>query len=125
MPHFIKIAYTYLVISIFWIFFRAPTIPDALYVLRQALVGMRNFISPAYLVASLNQVFIYNSWEIIITSGLLLIVIAVEVLQNRTSFSLWLGKQPLLVRLSVYTIVVLMIVHLRSVSIKEFIYVRF
>lgn len=125
IPHFIKIMYAYSMITIFWIFFRAPTFHDALYILRNAFVGAKNFISPGYIWASLIHLFVFNTVEIIITFGLVLIAVSLEVIQRRATIFQLLNKLPPIARLVIYVIMIFMIIQLRNSQIKEFIYIQF
>ena len=125
IPNFAKIIYAYCVISIFWIFFRAPTIPDALYILRNSLAGLKNFVSPNYLWASLNQLFFFDTAEMIITFGLVLIAILLEIFQRKNSLLVIINKQPTLIRFVIYSLIIFMIIQLRNSQIKEFIYIQF
>ena len=125
LPEIVKIFYAYCMISVFWVFFRAPTIQDALYVLRNSVVGIKNFISPDYIFASLNQLFRYNTAEIVITFSLLAVAILFELIQTKLSLIQLINKQPLVIRFAIYTLFLFLIIQLRNAQIKEFIYVQF
>lgn len=125
VPSAIQILYAYILISIFWVFFRAPTVQDALYVIRNALVGVKNFFSPEYILASLNQLFVYNIPEMIITFSLLFIAIMLEVIQSKIAFFRFMSLQPVYVRYTIYAVMLFMVFQLRNAEIKEFIYVKF
>lgn len=125
LPILLKIAYTYTMVSISWIFFRANNLSDAVYVIKHTLVGLKNFISLNYLWATLSQLFITNKIEMLITFGLLLIAICIEVISNKTTFGQIVRKQPAVIRFAIYVLLILAIVQLRNADIKEFIYVRF
>lgn len=125
LPNAVKIIYTYCVISILWVFFRAPTVQDALYVLRYSLTGVKNFISPEYLRDSIEQLFAFNTAEIVITCGLVCIAIALEFTQRKIPFLTRLDRLPAFVRFAIYTLMIFMIIQLRNAHIQEFIYIRF
>ena len=125
VPNYLKVAYTYFMVSISWIFFRANTLPDALYVFRYSMVGLKNIISPNYIWASLNQLFVRNKTEMIITFGLLCIALLIDQISRTTPLSQRIRKQPVIVRYALYVLMLLMIVHLRNADIKAFIYTRF
>lgn len=125
IPHIVKILYAYTLITIFWIFFRSPTTQDALYILQNSLVGLKNFISIDYIWASLNHLFGFNPAEIIITVGLVLIAISLELIQRKASLFQTLSRQPALIRFTIYVLIVFMIIQLRNSQIKEFIYIQF
>jgi D-alanyl-lipoteichoic acid acyltransferase DltB (MBOAT superfamily) len=125
IPRFIQIFYAYLLLSIFWVFFRSPTLTDSIYILRNSIVGLKNFVSPSYISASLNQVFHFDIAEIIITLGLLLLALILELIQRKQSLIQLIGKQPVIMRYVIYTLLVFLIIQLRNAQIKEFIYVQF
>ncbi|OGG00629.1 hypothetical protein A2Y99_05260 [Candidatus Gottesmanbacteria bacterium RBG_13_37_7] len=125
VPGILKILSTYFFISMFWVFFRATTLKDALYVLKNSFVGVRNFVSLNYVEASLSQLFVFNRTEIMITCALLSIAVFLEIIQKKESFFHLLSKQPIYVRYFVYILMVFMIIQLRNAQIKEFIYIRF
>ncbi|HUQ85784.1 MAG TPA: MBOAT family O-acyltransferase [Candidatus Limnocylindrales bacterium] len=123
IPNFLKVFYTYCTISIFWVFFRAPTISDALYILRNSFVGLKNFISVNYLWASIEHLFAFNTVEIVIVFGLLIIAIFLELLQSKISIIQLINRQPAFVRIATYAILIFLIIQLRNSQIKEFIYI--
>ena len=125
VPELLKILYAYSLVSIFWTFFRAASVQDAIYILRNAFVGIKNFISPEYLWASLHQLFSYNTFEIILTFGLLSLAIVAELLQRKSSILQIINNQPALVRFAIYTLIIFLIIQLRNAQIKEFIYTQF
>ena len=125
IPYVLKVAYTYCVISVFWVFFRANTITDALYVLQNASIGIKNFIFPSYVWASLNQLFIFNIPEMLIVFGALGIAVLLEVFRGNTSLSQVFSRQPVFIRFIFYSVVIFLIIELRSSQMKEFIYTRF
>lgn len=125
LPVIMKMAYTYAVVSISWIFFRANTLGDAVYVFRNSVVGVKNFISPNYVYASISQLFITNQVEMAITFSLLCIVIAIEYVTRMRSPEQIVNKLHPVLRLTFFVFLVTAIVHLRNADIKQFIYVRF
>jgi alginate O-acetyltransferase complex protein AlgI len=125
IPKPLKIIYAYCLISIFWVFFRAQSIQDAFYILRNSLVGIRNIFSFDYLSASIFHLFAFNYIEIVIVFGLLLTAIFLEFLQSRITFFKLLDRQPTLIRYAIYALIVFIIIQLRNAQIKEFIYAQF
>lgn len=112
-------------VSISWIFFRANNLSDAFYILRYSLSGVRNFISPSYINATLNQMFAFNKVELVITLSVFFIALSIEIISRFTPLNRLLNKQPSFVRLIIYIVIILAIIQFRSVDIKQFIYVRF
>jgi len=125
IPKFIKIFYAYILISIFWIFFRAQSLSDALYIIRNSFVGLKNIFLPDYIWATLNQVFIFNQAEMAITFIIFFIAVSAEFIRTNSSLYQILNRQPVLVRYAFYIIVVFIILQFRVSDIKEFIYTKF
>jgi alginate O-acetyltransferase complex protein AlgI len=125
IPNLFRVIYAYCAISVFWVFFRSPTIHDAIYILRNSFVGFKHFASPSYLWASLQQLFAFDSPEIIITFGIIITAISIELLRSKVSLLKFLDHQPIIVRYTIYMIIVFLILQLRDAYIKEFIYVQF
>lgn len=125
LPRILQIGITYTALSIFWVFFRAEKMNDAFYILRSALVGVKNFVSPSYIIATFNQLFLYNGVEMTIVLSVLTIAILSEILRTKYSLTQLLARQHVIVRFVVYTLVVFAIMQLRNSQIKQFIYTRF
>lgn len=125
LPKLVRILYAYILISIFWVFFRSPTINDALYILKNSLVGIKNIFSTEYIWSSISQLFLFNTVEIIITFGVLLLAIMMEILQRRSSLVQIIGRQPTLIRYAIYALIIFGVLQLRNAQIQEFIYTQF
>ena len=125
LPRLVRIVYTYCVVSILWVFFRAPTISDAFYIFRNIFVGIKNIINPDYIVASLSHLFDFNTQEAILVLGLLIIAISLDLLQRKMLPLDFLKKKNVVVRYAIYALMLFMIIQLRNADIKEFIYTRF
>lgn len=125
IPVWIKNFYTYIVICISWIFFRSPTIADSFMLLKNLFTGLKNFVMPSYIYASIQQLFQYNSVEIIITTMLLLSAIVIEHIFSSQNIVSKLQKLSTPIKFCLYVIAVFCILELRNANIKEFIYTRF
>lgn len=125
VPVLIKIIYTYSVVCISLVFFRANTLADALYVFRYAAVGIGNFIKPGYIMASLNQIFHTNMPEMLIAGSLMLTAVLIETLSRNHVLKRVLNRQSAALRFTVYVLTVFAIIQLRVADIQKFIYVRF
>ncbi len=125
LPKIIGQLYTYSVVVTSWIVFRAPTLPDAWYVARQSLSGVRHFISPIYLWASVSQMFKTNLVEIAIAFGCLATIVCLDVLKDRVGLGKIIRTLPRYIRWVVYVLVVTSIVLLQNTHATTFIYVQF
>jgi hypothetical protein len=125
IPRFIQHIYTYVALSISWVFFRANSLGDAMYVLRYLFVGWRNFLSPEYMWATVNQMFVTNRLEMLISLFVLLGYILMETITAKTSADTLISRQPIFIRYLAYAALLFTIFQLRIADIQEFIYIRF
>lgn len=124
-PPVIATLYAYSAITASWVLFRAETLSDAWYIYRYSLVGLKNFVSPMYIWASLNQIFETNKVEMAIIFACLVMIMSYEFISTRISISQLLKSQPLAIRWSLYTSIVTIIILLRNAQVAEFIYSQF
>lgn len=125
MPVLISQLYTFGIVCFTWIFFRATTLQDALYILQNLPVGVTNFIKPSYIWATLHQMFKGNYFELGLTLVLLGGVIIWEILKGKYYLNTWFNKLKFPLRWCMYVIAALLILWLRNAEVVEFIYFRF
>lgn len=125
VPKIISYAYTYAVVCISWVLFRAVDLQAALYIYKNMLAGAKNFISPTYIQATIIQLFQSNQLEMAIVLFALISIIMIEAISSNYPIGSILKKQPFAARLVVYVSVVCCIILFRNVGVTEFIYTRF
>ncbi len=125
VPHVVSMIYTYSVVVLTWVLFRSSTLQDATYIYTNAFVGLKNFIRPQYIQATLSQLFDTNREEMIIVGLLFCVGICLEVISYQWDAGTLIKKLPRSVRFSLYIIAITMIVLLRQATIQKFIYVQF
>jgi len=122
--YFVKIIrtmFTFILINISWIFFRAETIPDALYVLQHLLINLQGSLT----VALSSKMGIDKFDTMAIFYGILILFL-VELSQSKLNLSQFLSKQPPFIRNFVYIGLVTSILLLGSYdSQQQFIYFQF
>lgn len=125
LPHFVKITYSFTVITLFWIMFRAESLNDAFYIYRFIPSGIKNVIHLNYVSASFNQVFMYNYAEMLITFGALTVFILTEFIRSKISLTVIISRQNFFIRYALYVLVAILIIQFRIQDIKKFIYIAF
>jgi alginate O-acetyltransferase complex protein AlgI len=125
VPKMVAILYTNLVLGITWVFFRSSNLNDAIYVLRNSAVGVRNFISPAYIWATISQLFKTNVMEMAVVGFCLITIVSIELVTSRYSLGRIIRQQHFVVRWLAYSLVMVSILLLRQSAITKFIYVQF
>lgn len=113
-------------VSIAWIFFRASSINDALYILNNCIVGAVNTIHDLSVSHS-----IPDNINLSLTKGLLevlilyIFIIAVTVINNNNYFKLIQANSKSLARWSYYTFIVSSIILLGFFGKNDFVYFQF
>ena len=119
-PKFIQlseIATTFILVCIGWIFFRANNINEAFYILTHLLTGI-----------SLNfgGINIGVSWtELFIAIGVIAFMEFVHLIQEHMSIRQFLDSKPLLLRWTIYILLLWMIMFLGVFTGQQFIYFQF
>ena len=139
--HFNKVfslMFTFHLVTFSWIFFRARSLPDALYVVKHLFIGLQAFIikSLESLVFSLSLSPLrlvldrmgMKPDEFVIAASALLLLFGLELLTKNTNvtnvFGIFTGKSTW-VRWSFYYIIVFYIYLFGKFSITEFLYAQF
>jgi len=125
VPSFFSLPMTYLLVCASWVFFRAETLADALYIFRNSLQGIRFFGSPAYVWATLSQMFTTNVWEMGIVAVCLICALAIEVFSWQKNSAQRFARLPLLLRWSIYSTGIFLLFFLRQAQITTFFYIQF
>jgi hypothetical protein len=108
---------TFHLIAITWVFFRAKSIDDAWLILKK--IGTRLADIP-----SLISRYPFTA-EHALGASLIVLLLVVEILDERKSLSGRLAAAPLVMRWSVYYLVIFGLLILGRWQVKEFIYMQF
>jgi len=122
---YLAMPFTFFVVMVFWVLFRAKNITEAIYIYQNSLSGLRHFLSPGYVWATLSQLFKTNMVEMVIVFFCVFAIFLTELLANKESLSQAVARQSALVRWSIYVALVSLIILLRNANVNEFIYVQF
>jgi D-alanyl-lipoteichoic acid acyltransferase DltB (MBOAT superfamily) len=125
VPKLVAILYTNLLLGITWVFFRSSNLNDAIYVMRNSVVGVRNFISPSYIWATISQLFKTNVMEMAVVGFCLITIVSLELVTSRYPLGRIIRRQHFVVRWLTYSLVMASILLLRQSAITKFIYVQF
>lgn len=116
----IQIIITFSLVTFGWIFFRANSISDALYVITNMFKGSFNNLYDQAINLGLDS---FQLNLAIISIGLMEIIHLIQ--EKVGSIRVSLGKAPILVRWSLYLILVLWVIIFGSFGSQEFIYFQF
>lgn len=112
----VQILVTFHLVVIAWVFFRAETMKDALFILRR--IWKQPFKTPA-----LTYYFGLN--EALIALGGIVLLEAVHVLHGRTNARIWLSNRPIWIRWPAYYALIFAVILLIKPGQQEFIYFQF
>ena len=121
----VQISFTFILVTIGWVFFRANTVKDAFYVLQHAITGLKINLSAFMATKSIPLYLGISHAELL---ACLLLIVGLEVIQyyqRRYYLTDWLNKQPTLLRWSVYYIGVFLIIFCGVYEDRQFIYFQF
>ena len=120
---------TFILVSFAWIFFRATTIHDALYIAKNAIMGLPHDLLSVLKndnLQRLNLLYLGNdmiSFTLLIVPILILQVI--QFLQHKLKRGNILASQPVLIRMTGYSVLILSIILFGKFGSLNFIYFQF
>lgn len=118
-----SILVVFIVSNIAWVFFRAPALADAFYILRHSLSGIANF--PYYIIKGFKDCGIYGSMPIRLIF-MFFLLFSFDFFNLNNDFIQTISKKSVIIRWSAYIFIVLVILFLSPAgSEKEFIYFQF
>ena len=121
----IKIFVTFNMVTFAWIFFRANSLKDALYIINNIL-NFKNFSSNIWSFLHDSKVFTgLNLYELVIAVNLIFFLIGVEFLNYRYNAVDKLLKKPIIIRWAYYYAVTYLIIIFGQFSKTSFIYFQF
>ena len=117
----IKIIITFILVDIGWVFFRAPNIDDALYILKLSITKFN--ISDINLL-SLEKLN-FNVFNLFIVMFFILLMEIVHFIQRKSNITQILSQKPLYFRWGIYVFISLIILYFGIFTNQKFIYFQF
>lgn len=121
----INIAFTYLLVTLAWVFFRANTISDASYIIGHLASKTQSFWNGQTWHGLSTVLVFYTHTEWLALIGGVAILLVVENMQSRVQVNAWLSQQTVTVRWSLYYSIIFYIMLLGSFKHVQFIYFQF
>ncbi len=123
---------TYCLVTFAWIFFRANTIRDAIYIggkMPAALASLGKMLIPghlngAYIRSSLGEIPIYQS-DLVLSFVLIFFLEMVHLVQRRMSIMAFVKSKPIVVRWTLYYGLLAVIIFFGVYENRQFIYFQF
>ncbi len=127
-----QVLVTYSLVTFAWIFFRANTLKDALYIggkMPSALVALGKLVvpghlSPAYIRNSLGNIPVYQS-DLVLSFVLIFFLEMVHLVQRKRSIIAMVKQKPLAVRWGLYYLLLIAIIFFGVYENRQFIYFQF
>jgi len=121
----INIIITFLLVAFAWIFFRANTISDALYIVKNLFLGYENWTNAQYIYDTLNSIGL-SIFELILLLGSILLLMFIEIIEYKHNINELLMKIPFVFRFVFYYAIIVIILAIGVFNNSgEFIYFQF
>ena len=120
----IQIIITNILVGFAWIFFRANTINDAIYIIKNLFVNFTKEFNISTIINILFNMGLNNIDTLIILLSVVILFI-VSVLQRKESILKKLSNMPLIIRYSLYYGILIYIIFFSYIGNSEFIYFQF
>jgi hypothetical protein len=122
LHHYLKGMITFFLVCFAWIFFRANSISDALYIISHLLTGWGSLSIQSFQASSFFGSLKFHLVVGVVSVGILLLI---QRSQGDHRFDVWLSRMPIGLRWAVYYSMVLAILLFGQFGAKEFIYFQF
>jgi len=125
----VRVSMTFLLISFAWIFFRAQTLSDALYIATHLHVDIWYFLMNIGELGGGREVIGgnlgLNHFEFILSILLICFLCSVHMLQRKISLDAFISRQPTCIRWPLYYCLIFGVLLLQKPGTQEFIYIKF
>jgi alginate O-acetyltransferase complex protein AlgI len=122
---FLSMLTTFALVAFAWIFFRAPNVQSAFYIIKKMFFGIPDLIPMILNYKSLMNTIQIEKIDLILSLILILVLESVHHIQSKYGISTILIKKPLYIRWSLYCLLVLSIIFFGVFENRQFIYFQF
>jgi D-alanyl-lipoteichoic acid acyltransferase DltB (MBOAT superfamily) len=122
---YLQIGITFILVDFAWIFFRANSLTDAWYIIRNLFSGITSQISSIGMLSISLSGFGFSKYELAVAVGVILIMEAIHLIQRHGSIRHMMRDKPIWFRWSLYYALIFMILFLGAYGNQEFIYFQF
>ncbi|NLC67609.1 MAG: MBOAT family protein [Clostridiaceae bacterium] len=120
----VRVLFTFSLVSFAWIFFRANTISDALYIVSHLFSDLGKSTNFQYLATSVSSMGL-TKFQLTITILGIIAIESVHLLERKRDMVEWLSSKPVIIRWGIYSILVTVTFWLAFSETKQFIYFQF
>jgi alginate O-acetyltransferase complex protein AlgI len=122
---FLPTLITFSLVAIAWVFFRAQTVNEAVYIIRQIATGMPAMIQKLLHHQSIFEYVGVTTIDLAYSFFFILFLLTIEWLQNQYNIYQKIMRLPLMLRWSLYYSVSIVIIQLGVFEDRQFIYFQF
>lgn len=120
-----QIIITFSLATFAWIFFRAKSLAEAFYIIKNSFTGLYSDINNIIHRIPLKLNLGVSKTQIAIGIGAIILMEIIHVLQGKYNMKEWLDSRPVFLRWSIYYSVIIMIIFLGVYENRQFIYFQF
>jgi len=129
----ISVCLTFLLINFSWIFFRANSLNDALYIISHLFSGIFLYLKGAFIniihlkiFDAVNPLFLSgNRLDMYLNLLFIIILFTVQLIQRKHEITVLIANKPLIVRWALYLMLILVILVFGKFESRQFIYMQF
>ncbi|MCP5106655.1 MAG: MBOAT family protein, partial [bacterium] len=123
IPNLLRVALTFGFVTFAWIFFRADSLSDAVYIINHLFTGWSKALNVQGLLASLH--FGLLKKELAVAGAALAVMLLVHLLRKTDSFGEWIAQRKPVLRWSFYVVLLVWLLVFAESGSEQFIYFRF
>lgn len=112
-----KVIVTFNLIALSWIFFRAKSLHDALYIIKHIIMSFGTKLS--FSAANITR------YQLFICTMLIMVLLLIQLMQRSSALSIQIAKKPVYVRWGIYYVAIAAILLFGVFSTNSFIYFQF
>lgn len=120
----IRIGITDSLVMFAWIFFRANTIDDAIYIIKHLFVNIEDVFTPIKIIGILFNMGLNNVDTLVMIMSVIILFL-VSLIQRRGSINELINTKPVVIRYGLYYAIVMYLIFFSYIGSSEFIYFQF
>lgn len=121
----LSILSTFTLVTIAWIFFRANTLENAIYIFKHIFTGLPNIMKQIANKTPILEPYGFSDQDFVLSIVLILFLVLVHFIQSKRDIVGWLKAKPYYYRWAIYYGLVLVILFLGVFENRQFIYFQF
>ena len=125
LNNIIQILITFFLTTFAWIFFKANTLSDAIYIIKYSFIGSINTLQEFLHHQKTHLDLGLTNWGLFIAIASIILLESIHIMQNKYRIRDWINTKPVYIRWSIYYSTILAILLLGIYENTQFIYSKF